>query len=135
MILKTKSKENIEAAQSLIDNGYYSSSIHCSYYSCLQAIKHIMIHKYEMSEEDIYHNQKENVRDTSHTYLINFIIKKIRDKSNKIEDFRETNTDLNTLKNTRNESDYQEQIILKEISDETRNTAKRVLSVLKRVKP
>lgn len=134
MVLKTKSGENIKAAQSLIDDKFYSSSIHCSYYSCLQLIKHIMIHKYGMSEDDIYWEQKSKPNENSHTYLINFIGKKIREKSNNIEDFRETNSNLVNLKTTRNESDYQEKEIIEDISNTSLATAKKVLSVLKRVK-
>ena len=37
-----KSEENIRAAKMLINAGYYSSSIHCSYYALFQYIVYVM---------------------------------------------------------------------------------------------
>lgn len=37
--MKNKSAQNIQSADLLNDKGYFDSSVHCSYYGCLQIVK------------------------------------------------------------------------------------------------
>lgn len=41
-VMNKKSEENILAAEVLIHEGYYNSSIHCSYYALFQYMKYIL---------------------------------------------------------------------------------------------
>ncbi len=67
-ILKKKAEHNYIAAEKLINEHLHSSSVHCSYYSCLQLMKHIVQDFCGIS----YENQDIEIRNTrsaSHEYL------------------------------------------------------------------
>ena len=50
--LKNKSEFNFYAASVLIENNYYAPSVHCSYYSMLQYVKHVLTNKFHILEQD-----------------------------------------------------------------------------------
>jgi hypothetical protein len=78
--LKSKSELNRAAAAQLYKSGQHPSAVHCAYYSCVQLMKHIIIHKFGKSEEDIDRecqlldvNGKRKYGGT-HEYLINVLL-------------------------------------------------------------
>ncbi|PJC62847.1 MAG: hypothetical protein CO022_02365 [Flavobacteriales bacterium CG_4_9_14_0_2_um_filter_32_27] len=127
MILKKKSESSIGAAKALNEINYYSSSVHCSYYSCLQLIKHILLHKYKKSEDEL-RNEQEKSGKPSHEYLINSILIKIRDVSP--INFRDVSRELPALKMARIDADYKEIEIKKGMSEDAFDKATELLTTL-----
>lgn len=108
MVLKRKSEENIEAAGYLIngDKQFCASSVHCSYYSCLQFIKHILNNncgiKYSSQDKEgkKYHNGG------SHNYLFHELRIQSESKGISAQIIKKTDEDLKTLKLNRKKADY-----------------------------
>jgi hypothetical protein len=107
--LKSKSELNRAAADSLYKSGQHPSAVHCAYYSCVQLMKHIIIHKVGKSEQQIEAEYRQV--DTSgkriyggiHEYLIN-ILYNILLANNK--DASKFNSNVTQLKKLRGKSDY-----------------------------
>jgi hypothetical protein len=100
--LKNKSGLNRAAADVLLKSNYYPSVIHCSYYSCVQLMKHNLIFIIGKTESQLIEEQRKS-NEGSHEVLINNTI--IYLKSNN-KDWKTFNTNINQLKKLRIESDY-----------------------------
>jgi uncharacterized protein (UPF0332 family) len=102
--LRAKADFNFQAAQILIDNDLYAPSIHCSYYSCFQLLKHSVYHFFGVDYETL---GRQVAADTSstHNYLIRYVSEQIRNNMGR-EAYREFNNKIKDLKNFREESDY-----------------------------
>lgn len=111
--LLTKSQENIESASLLINHNKFAASVHCSYYSCLQNIKHILFVKLNFTLEEI---EIETKGESSHIYLLNKIAGQLYLKDNiKSAEFRQ---EFERIKVLRKKADYQNKLILqKEAKD------------------
>ena len=70
MELFEKSEKNLLAADLLVASEYYSSSIHCYYYSTFQLMLHIVFNIFNI--DSIEFNNKIKGKD-SHNYLINLL--------------------------------------------------------------
>lgn len=101
--MKEKSNTNEEAALLLKDNGQLCSSIHCSYYSIVQTLIHLLLHHYDLTNEEIkerHFSQNKGI----HWYLKKFFSEEIDIVSRlKGRDFRSFLGQLNAL---RVKSDY-----------------------------
>ncbi len=128
--LKTKSEENIEAAKLLIENELWTSSIHCSYYSCFQIVKHIICHKLNIS----YKKQDEIAKDKkigSHNYLLSSIKKKLKSLHNiSVEEQRHIANSLSELKTLRIRADYRSEIFDKEKSTGVLSMAEETITIM-----
>ncbi|WP_338762030.1 HEPN domain-containing protein [Bernardetia sp. ABR2-2B] len=122
--LKKKSKDNLKAAQKLIDEGFYASSIHCSYYSCLQFIKFIYI------EDEDFITDCNNKEKNSHNIIINKVLDEICEKADYKEEIR-INKFLQDLKKTRVDADYNEVEITEEEAKFALLNTKHTLSDIK----
>lgn len=107
--LKEKSKLNIDAAKLLFDELIFAPSIHCSYYSVLQLMKHAICHTIGLSYQDqerelnSYRQLPASPRGT-HEY----IIEKIEDVIMRVDrsNFVEFDRKVKDLKKFRIKSDY-----------------------------
>jgi len=95
--LLKKSQENETAAGILIDHGLYSSSVHCSYYRCVQHMLHISTTMVPQVRDDWSQG--------SHNDLINKVRDLIRRKDPSAS--LEFNNDIQRLKRMRVQADYQ----------------------------
>ena len=68
--LLNKSEFNRESAVLLIDNTFYSSSVHCSYYSVFQRMKHEYKKVENINDEEYRVRESQNNRVSSHKFLI-----------------------------------------------------------------
>lgn len=102
-----RSSENINAAQKLIDIGHYTSSIHCSYYSVLQMMKHILHHKCSIS----YSSQNDGTGLLSHDNICTKIYHAGNTQAFR-RDFRVT---FNNLKSKRKKADYENSDLFSDI--------------------
>ncbi len=106
-ILLDKAKQNAEASLFLKEEEYFASSVHCSYYSCIQLMNHILFNVFNVDEAAF--NNNENIKNNgSHNYLINQIcLKAPRLATNKFKN------DFRNLKALRKDADYNQVKILK----------------------
>lgn len=108
--LLIKSEQNLKAATLLINNGLYAPSVHSSYYSCFQKLKHVIASAYNCDYDDIDKELREFNRNrnkghvASHEFLIDFKLSKFIQRENL--DHRLINN-LNELKRYRKQSDYE----------------------------
>lgn len=106
--LKSKSEFNLEGASILIDNNCYAPSVHCSYYSVLQLMKHKYVRLKEISYTALAQNTIADKRN-SHKYLIDEFCVHLQSDSKKrlsLYDIRNLKRDIEDLKQFRIESDY-----------------------------
>jgi len=123
----------LEAASILIDNNCYAPSVHCSYYSVFQLIKHKFVRLKEISYAELSNNTISDKRNT-HKYLIDEFCLHLQSDSAKkmsIFDVRTLKREIEDLKQFRTESDYDNI----EVNYETSNKALSLSnSILKRIK-
>jgi uncharacterized protein (UPF0332 family) len=125
--LLSKSEWNFLAAKLLIEKEYPNSSVHCSYYSCVQLMRYILMEKYGQTIESIYSSSKDE-KGGSHEALINMFIKHLRGLN---FNFREFNTEIQEIKSYRNEVDYKYLEVNKDTAREIRRKAESVRVFLK----
>jgi hypothetical protein len=102
--LTNKSDINRAAADLLQTNYYYPSVIHCSYYSCIQLMKHIFLFILNKSEVDL-ESEGRTTGTGSHEVLINSINTHLKTNN---KDWKTFNTNINQLKRLRVAADYQD---------------------------
>lgn len=108
-ILENKSIENHAAGLILISQNLFSSSVHCSYYSCIQLMKYLLLLNEGKTEEELYLMQQ-TAKQNLHEFLINYFIQQLRE-NNVYTVYRNSIGKLTQLKALRNDSDYKEIII------------------------
>lgn len=133
--LSQRSENNQEVVKQLISGPLHVSSIHCSYYSCVQLMKHILLHKKNMKERDIsrgiwLHKDSNNGKGGLHEYIISYFADDLDDL-----DFHNTAGQtfydwINDLKTFRVSSDYQDVAISQSDSQKAWKLSKQVLDHL-----
>lgn len=141
-LLRNKAVTNLDAALILKEqpNRHHCSSIHCSYYSCFQAIKYIIITDLGLSDSDIIINREKEsslrngklIKPSEHDYLITLLHKNIINLK-KLDDAQTFNENISKLKSLRNNSDYKPILIEKDKSDNALNYAEAVHKILRRI--
>jgi uncharacterized protein (UPF0332 family) len=103
--LKEKSNFNFDAAELLIARNLYAPSVHCSYYSCFQLLKFKIQDFFGVDYVTQERESKLNEQ-TSHVYVIQYIINKLNDFEKEIDVRRKLIRQISQLKQLRVESDY-----------------------------
>ena len=101
--LKNKSEINRNAAVLLQSQSLYPSVIHCSYYSCFQLMKHIVLTTLGKTEADIAKEVK-NSSNGSHEVMINNITAHLKVNN---KDWRTFSQTIGQLKRLRVSADYE----------------------------
>ena len=84
--LKNKSSENIEAADILNKNGLFSSSVHCSYYSCYQLMEHFLLRETLRNQFDEFRRNNRNPPHSCYQLMQHFLLRKeLKNKFDKFE--------------------------------------------------
>ena len=133
MHLKEKSRNNIECALFLVQEQFFCSSVHCSYYSCIQYIKHLLLNKFDLTEDDIENLRKgkegdEIKRVGLHDALHRYMRSKINPESKKIFD-----REFYALKKARVDAGYLNISIGEKTAKEAARRAEGFLELLKKV--
>lgn len=128
--LVEKSNKNIESARLLMEEELWNSSVHCSYYACLQIIKQIV---YNLKTKRIADQQLS--RGDTHRYLIQCMVsdlagKAYRDGGMLQIDFQ---SKISELKGRRESADYSETIINEVDSDAAQNLAVDLIDYLNQI--
>jgi uncharacterized protein (UPF0332 family) len=106
--LEQKSEENIRAAEHLIAQGCYTSSIHCSYYACIQRMLNFFyaIKNYDKAGVDADAQAITSItRKGLHEAYIEMIGKEFSNK-NRARDKADFMNRISALKKERTKSDY-----------------------------
>ncbi len=103
--LREKSNFNLDAAEYLIAQDLYAPSVHCSYYSCFQLLKFI-IQDFFGVDYDAQRNELRVNKQTSHNYVIQYIINELKQLEKKVDVRRKLIRQISQLKQLRVESDY-----------------------------
>jgi len=121
---------NYSATNNLIANAFFASSVHCSYYSCVQFMYHILSSHCQKSNRQISDESFDGskVQGGLHNWLINTIFAEFGNKMD-ANTFDELITDLQFL---RVRSDYKNEVIEIDHAISAKNTARKTLNVLKR---
>lgn len=123
-VFERKSIESSKAAKGLIEtHKLYNPSIHCSYYSCVQYMLHVLyayLRYYDLKTEEERNKMIKKLIDESaeigwHNRLIQTILKRFPAKTSSVAQFRFKSW-ISDLKSLRQESDYFETVF-----DETRS--------------
>jgi uncharacterized protein (UPF0332 family) len=131
--LKSKSEFNLDAASLLINNHCFAPSVHCSYYSVFQILKHKFVTLKEITFSVFSQNSRNDTR-TSHKYLIDEFCLHLQSNSKyKLNRFevRLLKRDIEDLKQFRVESDYDNIQINIEAGSKALSLSE---SILKRIK-
>ena len=107
--LLTKSQENLQAAQILKNRSLFASSIHCSYYSCVQLMKHTLMQKMNKTSDEI---DTESNGEGSHQWLIKEIFNILFFDKNDWNTANNFNIGVNELKKLRMKADYKNKLIV-----------------------
>jgi hypothetical protein len=126
--LKNKSELNLGAPELLHQYSYYSSVVHCAYYSCIQLMKHTWLNSMGKSDNDL-RNLNNSSSQGSHEVLINQIKIFIQSKS---QNGRVFNRDILQLKRLRVNAAYDEILIDSKKSNESLILSKSSLNILKK---
>jgi hypothetical protein len=126
--LKNKSELSLGAAELLHQYSYYSSVVHCAYYSCIQLMKHTWLNSMGKSDNDL-RNLNNSSSQGSHEVLINQIKIFIQSKS---QNGRVFNRDILQLKRLRVNADYDEILIDSKKSNDSLILSKSSLNILKK---
>jgi len=103
--LKQKALYNIEAADLLVDNGYFDASAHCSYYGCLQLMKLTIKKIGNIDFETQRTKSSDETGGGSHKYYLNTFKDLFHKGRFKLDVDRHTN-DIKKLKILRVKADY-----------------------------
>lgn len=106
--LLTKSQLSFGSAEFLQKSGHTQSVVHCSYYSCVQLMKHVLIKKDGYSDATL---EAERIQKETQVHV--FLIKKLVDKlRNEGKDWSSFLSEINDLKKLRGIVDYTDTAII-----------------------
>ncbi len=104
---ETKSQNSLEAANELHQKTFYNSSVHCSYYSVLQFMLHVLYEELGGNKQSDDAEAKSQGGGGTHVFTINQIKKWLKSKTDRTA--RESfSNQLYQLKQQRVSADYDE---------------------------
>lgn len=124
--LLSKSTQSIQAAEKLIETEHYNSSVHCSYYHCLQFMSYLATEKFGWTEDEL--KKKAKADKGSHQALIKIISEYLTGNHSIYMNF---NKKFGRLKMARESADYHFEIAEKSKAIAVRDLSKETLQLLK----
>lgn len=128
-LLLSKSDQNKSSAELLIENDKYAASIHCSYYSSIQVILHLIeVNKddFETLRIDINKPLAKRKRRGKHLGIHQIYFEFLKSVICDEETRYDTLNDLEKLKLYRKRSDYENRNIEKELAQEALDLSKKI---------
>ena len=127
---KVKSESNFNATNILNLESFFTSSIHCSYYSCVQLMYHILSSHFNKSDFEISDDSFEGA--TKHKGMHAWIINMITNEIGGYSDGNQFATIISDLQRLRIKSDYKNKHISDKEADDARNYAVITRQILNR---
>ncbi|NLU38559.1 MAG: HEPN domain-containing protein [Bacteroidales bacterium] len=128
--LKQKSEFNFLAAELLLKENLYAPSVHCSYYSCLQLIKFSIKDFFGVEYSVLSSNIANSKNINSHKYMIEFVKNELKGNIDSQSE-RDFSRHIKDLKQFREESDYDDIEIVREMGEKALSLAREVRLFLK----
>ena len=100
-----KTKQNINAAQVLLGQSHYASSVHCAFYACLQTLFHVLFVQLKHDKRQFI-NAMQRKKTGTHQQVSDLIETEIKKKSE--EDSIWFKQNFSALKTLRVKADYDE---------------------------
>jgi hypothetical protein len=127
---KAKSESNFNATNKLNLEDFFAPSVHCSYYSCIQLMLHILSSHFNKTDKEINDESYEGskLEHGMHNWLIN----KITGEFGSFIDANLFGTEITDLQTLRVKSDYKNKHINETQARDARNQAYKTLGLLKR---
>lgn len=123
-----KSDMSFKSINKLLTELLFNASVHCSYYSCVQYILHILSSHLNMEDDEI-NNLNLTTTISTHKYLRTTIYNSLRQINPEYAvDF---NDDIGTLMGRRVTADYKNEVIFETEARELRDLAYSTLTMLK----
>lgn len=122
--LLSKSGLNYKSAEFLHSKNLYCSSVHCSYYSCVQLMLHILRSDLGKTDSDIDEESRQGAKDEEgfHNWLRNTILRQFFLKN--AEAGREFNNFIGTLAGFRVKADYKNYEVKETVAKQSIDYAK-----------
>jgi len=113
-----------------VKQGLFASSVHCSYYSCIQKMLHILRSDFKKTEEEIDSESKLGSKDESgfHNWLINLFTREFFTRN--FVEGREFSNFIGQLKGFRIKSDYKNDKINPTIAKNSLDLANQINGIL-----
>lgn len=127
---KLKSKQNNKSAELLIKNFNYSSSVHCSYYSNIQLMLHILLIDFRKTETEIDTQSRQGSIDEGgyHNWLKNTITRELFTRNFQlVSDF---NNFFGQLKGLRIRADYKNTEIIEQRAKNGLDLSNSIIEIL-----
>ena len=124
----SKSEKNLGAAQKLIDNKFYTPSVHCSYYAVFQRMQYVLAN---LKRNSMTYDEQEKAFEggNSHESIIIEIKNRVFVKPREQKTFSEN---IRSLKRNRVEADYKIRDFTDIESMDCLQSAKQIISELNR---
>ena len=128
--LRNKSKDNLKGAKTLQFNKIYAPSVHCSYYSNIQLMLHILQSDFKKTEKQIDAESKKGSKDEHgfHNWLKSQIARELFSRNYKV--LRDFNNFFGQLKALRVKADYKNFEIIENVAKASINKAKLINEIL-----
>lgn len=126
-VVKSKSIENIKAAELLIKKRMYAASVHCAYYSCFQLSSYTLAHYCKMdyqTQEDLARTLKQD----SHTCVCGNMRGVLRSRDEELAANYHRN--YAELKKMRKKADYSSTIITHPEAEKAKEIAEKINIIL-----
>ncbi|RAJ04074.1 HEPN domain-containing protein [Chitinophaga skermanii] len=127
---KEKANQNLISAKLLIDKHIYCSSVHCSFYYCLQNLLHVLFTKKKYDKAQFIADTKNNNTGThlQASKLIGIEIAKVN-----MEDYKWYQKHFPELKKLREKADYSDEFIAQEEVHEALNKAQSIATLVNKI--
>ncbi|UPK66585.1 HEPN domain-containing protein [Chitinophaga filiformis] len=127
---KEKSNQNLLSARYLIKKKTYCSSVHCSFYSCLQTMFHVLFTKKKIIKTEFIAKSKHNGI-SSHIQAFKLIGNEIA--SSDFRDYKWFQKQYPELKHLREKADYSDEFIIQEEVYDAFNKANSIISLVNKI--
>jgi hypothetical protein len=135
--LQSKSNDLVKAAALLHNEKLFPAVAHCSYYCCVQQMKHILLHSLHKTERDLMEKRIKHNRQVrkgaelgAHEFLINEIGILIEAKNS--ADSRTFFNDIGKLKKLRVSADYLDSKFDEKQSHESLRISNKIVPILQK---
>ncbi len=129
-VFKDKSLFNIKAADLLLKNAYFAPSVHCSYYSCVQFILHILFDKQQKDPVE-FESEKRGRKDGTHGHAIFLMGLQLIKKD--YQSYKTFQRLIPELKKLREQSDYKPILINHEMGYDALRKAETINNLLVKI--
>jgi uncharacterized protein (UPF0332 family) len=125
-----KAKLNLIAAEVLLEKSLYASSVHCSFYACLQVAFHVLFVILKQDEKKVLNDMRQKKKG-KHQHVSDLIVEEIVKKNRKDAEWFSRN--FSELKTLRVKADYKDETISLDEGQDALNTTNAINNLIKKI--